>query len=155
MGLRNVIKKGVVSGLNPVRWVGVEQIKSNGKIIANVTNRLFKTHNTTTSTFSPTTFEDCMKYYGITEESLKKRMRWSRYLVYACLVGSLLMLAYTIYLFVSHLVLSGFVTTMLTLLLWAYAFREHFNYFQMKQRRLGCTFHEWLVATFKGKGSKQ
>lgn len=152
MGFKNTMKKRFFSGLNPVRWVGMDQIKGNGHAITDITKKLFD--NTKGSQQkSPKSFEEAMRRYGLNEADLQKRMQLSLRLVYFCLGFSVLLIGYTIYLFVSHLVLSGFVTIMLTLLLWAYAFREHFNYFQMKQRRLGCTFHEWFISTFKGSKS--
>ena len=152
MGFRRIMKKGLSSGLNPFRWVGMEQIKGNGRTISDISKKLFKTNNHSQAT-PPKTFADAMRRYGLTEAALQKRMKSSLRLAYFCVALSVVMIAYTIYLFASHLVLSGFVTTMLALLLWAYAFREHFNYFQMKERRLGCTFQEWFTSTFT-KGSK-
>lgn len=149
MGFRKAMKKGLFSGLNPVRWVGMDQIKGNSQTIHNIIKRLLATTKNSRGT-SLKSFQEAMQHYGLTDEDVKKRMRSSLRLVYFCLGLSLVMIAYTIYLFVVHLVLSGFVTTMLTFLLWSYAFREHFNYFQMKEHRLGCTFHEWFTSTFKG-----
>lgn len=149
MGFKNAMKKGLFSGLNPLRWMGMEQIKGNGQTIGQITKRLFDASDSSKKN-PPKTFEEAMERYKLSEADLQKRMRSSLRLVYFCLGLSVLLIIYTLYLFFSHLVLSGFVTIMLTLLLWAYAFREHFNYFQMKQRRLGCTFREWFISTFKG-----
>jgi len=153
MGLKNAMKKGFFSGLNPFRWVGMEQIKGNGQAIGDITKKLFDSSGNSKKRNPPKTFDEAMQRYGLSEADLQKRMRSSLRLAYFCLGFSALLIIYTIYLFFSHLVLSGFVTIILTLLLWAYAFREHFNYFQMKQRRLGCTFNEWFISTFKGSKS--
>ena len=59
------------------------------------------------------------------------------------------MLAYAVYVFHSGFYLPGFVCLMLTALAGAHCFREHFNRFQMRQRRLGCTFQEWALHTFR------
>ena len=147
MGFKKIVKKGVFSGISPTRWLGMEQIKGNIQAIGAMANGLFKVKE---RIVRKETFEQCMQRYGLGEADLKKRMRATLRLVWCCLGFSLLMLAYTIYLFVCHLALSGFVTLILTILLWAYAFREHFNYFQMKRRRLGCTFKDWLDGTLKG-----
>lgn len=148
MGIKQVVKKGLFSGLNPMRWIGYDQIVANGRTIKNMVSSITKKNNTS---YHPTTFDDCMQHYGLTEETLKKRMKSSLRVARVCLVLSVLMLSYTIYLFIRHLPMAAIICVVLTLLLWVYAFREHFNYFQMKQRRLGCTFKEWFVAIFKGK----
>lgn len=144
MGMKNVMKKGLFSGLNPLRWIGYEQIAQNGRTIKNMVDGMI---NSKAAADAPTTFEEAMRRYLLTEEDIKKRMKDSYRIALVCFVASGLMLAYMIYLFVRGLPLAAIVCLMLTLLLWAYSFREHFNYFQMKQRRLGCTFKEW-AATF-------
>ncbi len=149
MGIKRVVKKGLFSGLNPVRWIGYEQIASNGRTIKNMVDGLTKPNQTTS--FQPATFEDCMRHYGLSEADLQKRMKNALLIARVCAVASLLMLAYTIYLFIHTLPLAAIICVVLTFLLWAYAFRAHFNYFQMKQRRLGCTLKQWVAAIFKGK----
>lgn len=37
-----------------------------------------------------------------------------------------------------------------SLLAFGYAFRFHFWYFQVKSRKLGCTFYDWYSSSFKG-----
>ena len=150
MGIKRVVKKGLFSGLNPIRWVGYEQIAANGRTIKNIVNGITKS---TKSTYHPMTFEECMQHYNLTEDDIKKRMKNSRIVAIICLSLSICMTVYMFYLFVRHLPLSAIICAVLTLVLLAYAFREHFNYFQMKQRRLGCTFKDWFAATFKGKKS--
>lgn len=151
MGVKQVIKKGFFSGLNPLRWLGYEQILQNGKIIKRLVDRAVQPESVLSAPHSQT-FEENMQRFGLTEETLKKRMKSALYFVTGCLLLSMGLLAYAIYLLiVPHLFVSAFVCIILMLLLWAYAFREHFNYFQMKERRLGCTFKEWLAGFFKGK----
>lgn len=146
MGLKRVIKKGLLSGWSPLKWVGYDHIVDNAKIIKNIANGVITTPQKETS---PRTFEECMQHYGVTEEGLLHRMRSCLRMTIACLLLSFGMAVYSSYLFVVGLTLSGVVCLILTGLLWAYAFREHFNYFQMKQRRLGCTFKEWFLYAFK------
>ncbi len=154
MGFKNVMKKGLFSGLNPMRWIGFEQIAGNAKTIKNLADGIVKASGKEESPTHPHSFEEAMQRYGLSEDDIKQRMRTAVQISVICLLLSIPMMGYAIYLFVKNFPLSAFVCIMLTLLLWAYAFREHFNYFQMKQRRLGCTFKEWFVYTVKGKGSR-
>jgi len=59
-------------------------------------------------------------------------------------VMALLLFAYAIY----HLVLANFLAFILSLVVMmialVLAFRYHFWYFQIKQRKLGCSLHEWF-----------
>ena len=98
----------------------------------------------------PETFEQCIKHYGLTDEALTKKRRLHLYTAMGCLLGSVVLLAYTLYLIATGIYFSSLVSVMLAALLVAYAYREHFNAFQIKQRRLGCTFKEWVSYTFKG-----
>jgi intracellular multiplication protein IcmV len=152
MGVKRVIKRGFFSGLNPLQWIGYEQIANNGRTIKNMVDNIIQP-NANQEFTAAKSFEECMQHYQLTEEGLKKRMKNSLRVAQVCLTTSILMIAYWIYLFIHGLPLAAVVCIVLTLLLWAYAFREHFNYFQMKQRRLGCTFKEWFAAIFKGKQS--
>lgn len=152
MGFRKTVKKGLFSGLNPMRWVGFEQLANNAKTIKNLADGIVKSPRKDQSQYHPSTFEEAMQYYGLTEADIKKRMHISLQITIVCLALSILMIGYSVYLFITALPLSAFVCVILTWLLWAYAFREHFNYFQMKQRRLGCTFKEWLIYILSGKG---
>ena len=156
MGLKKIVTKGLFSGLNPLRWMGFEHIADNAKTIKNIANGIAKpSPSEEKSSYRPKTFEAAMQHYGLTEADIQKRMRASWQISLACFLLSLPMLGYTVYLFIAHLPLSAFVCVILTGLLWAYAFREHFNYFQMKQRRLGCTFKEWFINTVSGKGFRR
>lgn len=146
MGLKNVVKKGLFSGLNVKRWAGVDQIKQNGVIIGRLFTNVFCYRTNKNSVKE--SFEECMRRFNMTEEDLQKRMKASVKIVTFCLIGAILIFIYMIYLITLHQLLSGFVCLTLTFLLLAYAFREHFNLYQMKQRRLGCSVREWFKSTF-------
>ena len=51
------------------------------------------------------------------------------YTVYQCFYGSFVAVALSL---------------IVSLLGWAFAFRYHFWYFQMREKKLGCSFSEWL-----------
>lgn len=148
MGIKKVIKKGFFSGFDVKRWVGLDQIKESGKTVHGMYDDIFNKKSNKAQ--EPKTFEACVQRYNLTEEMLQKKRRMLVYTSLGCLAGSFLIFAYTIYLILSGIYFSSMVSFMLALLLLAYAYREHFNAFQIKQRRLGCTFKEWVSHTFKG-----
>ena len=143
MGVKKVIKKG----FNFKYWIGADYLKVNAKVIGRLFTTLFK-HSK--QQVQEETFEQCMKRFNLTEEDLQKRMQYSKHMALFCLGTSILLLVYMFYLFTQTFILSGIVCLILALLMAAYTFREHFNLFQMKQRRLGCTIQQWFNATFKG-----
>lgn len=83
-----------------------------------------------------------------TDLAIKKQALWRLSLVMVILAG--LIFLYACYSFISgHLVAGGLslVVMMIALVL---GFRYHFWYFQIKQRKLGCTFYEWYKYGLRG-----
>jgi intracellular multiplication protein IcmV len=155
MGALQVIKKGVVAGWNFSAWLGVKTIKQNTSVIKDLSKAAFVPGKTQNRGPEKETFAEAMRRLNLTEASLQKRIKASTQIIYLCGGLMLPMFGYTIYMFMSGFYLSTFVCLMLTALSGAYSFREHFNRFQMRQRRLGCTLSEWAVATFRLNSSRK
>lgn len=149
MGVMNVVKKSVSAGWNFSAWLGVKHIKNNALLIKDLAANTFVSEKSQPNAPKTETFAQAMQRLGMTEADLQKRIKASGQIIFLCGVLSIPMLAYTIYIWMSHFYLSGFVCLMLTSLLGAYSFREHFNRFQMRQRRLGATFAQWFAHTFR------
>lgn len=98
----------------------------------------------------PETFEQAIKRMGLTEADLEKRKKMFTTQVILYIVMSFLVLIYAIHLASTHEVTGMFMAILVSVLGLAYAFRSHFWLFQLKQRRLGCTFKEWLSSTIQG-----
>lgn len=148
MGFKSAMKKGFGTGLSPKKWIGFNQLKSDsrtmGKIFKGVFGRSKK------GAERNETFEDAVKRYHLTEEDIQKRIRSSKELVIIFLGFAVVLAAYTVYQWTASHFIDGFICLILVILTSAYGFREHFNMFQMRQRRLGCTYAEWFNSTFKG-----
>lgn len=88
-------------------------------------------------------FDEMVERMNLSEESLQTKAR-SLYRL-ALIMGSVagLIFAYALY----HLVLGNWKATIISLVVTAIAlvlaFRYHFWYFQIRQRKLGCSLHEW------------
>lgn len=145
MGVLGVIKKSVAAGWNVSAWLGLKQIKQNSKLIKELTTDLKSVGKTKGSEPLAETFEQALRRLNMTEADLQERMKKSDQIILLCGILTIPTLAYAIYLFCTAFYLSSFVCVMLTILLVAYTFREHFNRFQMRQRRLGCHFQEWFA----------
>lgn len=148
MGFRRTVKKGIFSGLNVKRWVGIDHIKENGRIIGGLFNSLFNSSSKKETTRKET-FEECMRRLNLSETDLIERIKSGKKIILFCLLGSGLTLIYLFYLLSYGRYLASVVTFVLTLLFLVYAFREHFNIYQIKQRRLGCSFKEYFNSYFK------
>lgn len=148
MGIGRVIKKGVKAGFNPRAWIGLEQMKASTKTIGHIFRAVFKDQPRESIV---ETFEQAVARLGLTEADLKKRMRTAKQISYTCGVLAVLIFMYCIYLLVTGQFLSGLVALMLTTVTGVYALREHFNLYQMRQRRLGCSIQEYAKSLI-GKG---
>jgi len=147
MGFKRVFKKGLSAGISPKKWVGYDHIKSDSVSVGKIAKNVFKRDKTNRR---KETFDEAMKRYNLSESDIKKRIKTSKHLVAIFLGFSGLLGFYMVYQWhVGHFI-GGFTCLVLMSLILAYTFREHFNLFQMRQRRLGCTYKEWLSSLFKG-----
>lgn len=144
MGIRNIVKRGVSGGFSPTRWMSVESIRENGHFIGELFRTVFYRKNKKDNPLKKKSFDEVMQHYNMTEKDLEMRMRKSQLLILFCLGLGVLVLGYMIYLFIDDQLLAGFICLMLSFVMFSYVFREHFNLFQMRQRRLGCTLKEWF-----------
>ncbi|PHQ80774.1 MAG: type IV secretion protein IcmV [Coxiella sp. (in: Bacteria)] len=146
MGIKKVLKNGFFGGLNPKRILGVDSLKSQTQSLKAVYKSAFK--GTKSDAYKPTSFDDCLTHYNVTQSGLEKRMRNAKWTVYFCLGLSAITVSSMFYQFLHHTLSGGVMCVVLTLILWMMSFREHFNLFQMRQRRLGCTVTEWFNSLF-------
>jgi intracellular multiplication protein IcmV len=156
MGVMKIVKKGVSAGWNVSAWVGAKNIKQNSLLLKDLAQAAFATDKTSQANApKKETFAQAVRRLNLTEEALKRRIKSSTLIIRFCGALIIPMLIYTLYMFKSGFYLSSFVCLMLTFLAAAYTFREHFNRYQMLQRRLGCTFEEWVAHIFRIKLSRK
>lgn len=88
-------------------------------------------------------FEQAMTRLNLNEKDLKSRQSALYRLSLLMCVAAFFIFAYGIY----HLFTGGYKATIISLAVMliaiALAFRYHFWYFQIKERKLGCTLKEW------------
>jgi intracellular multiplication protein IcmV len=149
VGAKKVIKNTLLKGFQVNRWLGVDNIKRDTHFVAGFFKNLFSTRKEETASNSHKRFEDYVAQYQLTEDDLNKRMKQLKQMVWLCIGLSVPVFIYAGYLLSLGQVLNFLVCAMLGFILWAHAFREHFNYFQMKQRRLGCTKKEWFSSLLR------
>lgn len=96
------------------------------------------------------TFEAAKKRLKLTEKDLLARQTGLLRLSILMVVFAILTFGYSVYLFTEGGHKGGIVGLVLMLIALVLAFRYHFWYFQIKERKLGCTIQEWFNHGLKG-----
>lgn len=148
MSVKSFLKRGLFGAFNFKRMLGFDTLKDQAKSVKSLYENAYS-KDQPTGEYKPASFEDCLRHYGVSEDALKQRMRNTLLTVYFCLSLAVIVIGYSIYQFMSHFTLGGLMCVVLALILLVMAFREHFNWYQMKQRRLGCTIKEWFLYLIK------
>jgi intracellular multiplication protein IcmV len=131
--------------VNFPRWMGLSQIWRQGQGIY----RMIQDMRRPEQPIVRETFEEALKRLNISESDLKERMKFTYRFALIYTFFGLIFLAYTIYM-IFHGLLGSILGLLITALLFTFAYREHFWYYQMKVRRLGCSFREWLNYLVRG-----
>jgi intracellular multiplication protein IcmV len=147
MKITRAIKRTVKPFVDVKTWVGYDQAKQNASSIIELFKGLFKKSESP----AKETFEEAVQRLGLTEESLEERKKNFIFLTLFYFCIALGLLAYAIYLGFQGSYHGAIACFSIMFIAWAQTFRYHFWLFQLKQRKLGCTFQEWLHATFGGK----
>lgn len=144
MGLFGSIGRGVKWSLKPFfeipRWIGVSTLKRNAAIIREQAVEI--THLGQKD--RKETFDEAIARFGLSEQDIiLKRNAFLRMALIFAGVG-VLIFCYAMYLLWHDAAIGGILAFVVGLLSFGYAFRYHFWFFQIKHRKLGCTFNDWL-----------
>jgi intracellular multiplication protein IcmV len=146
MAIKDILKVSRKTFFDPSAWIGVPEIKDHTKTIWQIIRGLFVTP---TSTYSET-FEEALVRMNLTEQDIKDQA--DRYFNYAVLFATLVIVSivFAFYLLFVERTVSGFLLGLaVSGVFGSQAFRYHFWYFQIQQRKLGCTFEEWKQSWVK------
>ncbi len=150
MGVRSYFKNTVKNNTNVKSWSSWDAVKENAQMVSGLVKAM-KPSVTGAEAVTPKSFQDQMKTAGLSEKDLQDRMKGHLRVTLVSLLLGLGGIGWTIYIFQKQMYLSGLMSLSVTLVMFAYAFREHFFYFEMKQRRLNCTVKEWFFNFFPHK----
>ncbi|MDF1827278.1 MAG: type IVB secretion system protein IcmV [Legionellaceae bacterium] len=121
-------------------WSDAERVQSFFDYIKNLFQRLF----TVQTQEAKESFKKVQSRLHLTDEALEEQKRsLFRLSILMCVFG-LCMLGYTI-----HQVFNGYffaivLSLIVSCLAFAFAFRYHFWYFQISQKKLGCSVRTWF-----------
>ncbi|KTD66546.1 intracellular multiplication protein IcmV [Legionella santicrucis] len=121
-------------------WFDWERMKAITVSLGNGIKHLFVPHQNIETEES---FTDATTKFGLSDESLLSKQKALFRLSMLMLLSAVLILGYAGYQFYLGSMKAGLVSLVVTLIALVLAFRYHFWYFQIKQRKLGCTFNEW------------
>lgn len=140
MAIKDIFTVSRKTFFNPTAWLGLSNITETFRAIWNVIRSLFVSPAVTNAE----TFDQAAKRLNLTEDDIQDSGQ--RFLLYALifLVLGCCAFVYGVFLLIGHGTLSGLLlAAAVSALLLAQAFRFHFWFFQIKFRKLGCTFEEW------------
>jgi intracellular multiplication protein IcmV len=157
MAVKDVFKVTRKTFFNPSGWFGYDSFKQNTsnvwKILQSVITPVTSTSDVEQP--APATFEEAMERNHMTPQAVEELSK--DYLLYTFVF--LLLVAVSVYLSFYLLLdrgaFAGFLVGIAVALLFGVqAFRYHFWYFQIKQRKLGGTFAEWWLYVTRRSGLK-
>lgn len=149
MAIRDIFKISRKTFLNPSAWIDMDSLRLYNNTLKRFLTPLFIPAKPQIEE----TFEQAMERQGVTEEDIQSAQK--NYYNYAILfvIISCLAVLFGFYLLFMHGTFAGWLLSFAAAALFlAQAFKFHFWYFQIKHRKLGCTFQEWKKGKIIEKG---
>ena len=130
-------------------WIGVSAIRQNSSWLSRLIKQTFAARHFSSDGQS-VAFNDAMQRIGVSSEDLPGRARHFLLISLMFLLFSIFSLGYIAYLW-SHASWLVIIAAVIVFCLFATrAYFYSFCCFQIRQKRLDCTFKEWLVWLIKG-----
>lgn len=146
--VKSVFKVTRKTFFNPSSWIGWNGLSDQLRTTWAAIKELF----TARKPERQETFEQAMQRFGLTDQDVELiRKRYFYYSVLFLVLAGIVLI-YAFYLLILRYTFSGWLLGMaVTALLLSNAFRYNFWFFQIKHKKLGCTFAEW----WRGKPFKE
>lgn len=136
----------IKSIFNVRRWSDYDRMKSFTVYLGEGFRRMFVPQTATTGE----SFQAAISKYNLTEKDLIAKQKSLYFLSMLMCLAAALLFGYAIYQLIYGSVAAVIISLVVCLIALVLAFRYHFWYFQIKVRKLGCTFDEWFRQGFKG-----
>jgi intracellular multiplication protein IcmV len=152
MAIKDIFKVNRKTFIDPKSWLDYDMVKDQTKTVASIFKATFSTRPPVAQTES---FEQAKKRLRLTEEDIEETEKNYYFFAMLFLAVGVVLLGMGIYLLIDG-VFGGFLLAVaIAAVVFAQAFRNHFYYFQMKHRKLGCTFSEWRSGRPNNEGSSK
>lgn len=140
MEVKKIFKVSRKTFLNPSGWIDYDSLKAQNKTIW----QILKTTFTADRPLREETFEEATQRQGLTEADIREAETSYKTYAYLFAILGVAAIVFAFYLIFVHYTLAGWVLGMVVAaLLFGQAFRYDFWAFQIKHKKLGCTFAEW------------
>lgn len=139
--------------VNVFGWLGLSSLTRGARDIKDMGTEFLSVQKET----HKETFEQAVERLGISETKLlqEERIFIKLSIIFLCL--GLMILLYSVYLAWAGWFISFVIAVIVSGIAFAYAFRFHFWWFQVRHHKLGCTFKEWYeseVSSAPNKGRR-
>lgn len=131
---------GVLVNFRIDQWLNLPGIKNTTRYFWQQGKQLFKIQQAQYAE----TFEEAVQRLELTPELLKLQKKRYFLLFLFFLMVALMLLGYTLFLLIIGNTLGALISLSLVIYAASLAFRFHFWYFQISQKKLGCDVQEWL-----------
>lgn len=141
MAVKDIFKVNRKTFFNPRAWLNYDALKQQTRLVYDIGRDVLTPE---TAPARKETFEEALVRLNLTEDDIKETSE--NYLFYSVLfLGcSLVVFAASFVMLFYYNTISGWLIALaITALLLTQAFRFNFWHFQIKYRKLGCTFEEW------------
>lgn len=150
MKVTQAVKRVVRPFVDFPTWIGYQQLVEMSRGIGIILQRLFIPQKAE----QEESFDDALRRLQISEHALKQKARSLNYLTFLWFAIGIIVIIYGFYL-VGAGSWHGFIACVaITSIAFTQSFRCNFWLFQIRQRRLGVSFKEWLNASFVGGENK-
>jgi intracellular multiplication protein IcmV len=141
------IKKIIKPLVDVPKWIGYRQLAETNRSLLSFAKRFFIPEQATRQE----SFEQALSRLNVTEADLAQRIREFTRLFWIWVALLIICIAYSLHLLSEHALRGFFPCLGLSLVILTQVFRYHFWVFQIKHRRLGCTFRDWFSHFLTGK----
>jgi len=124
-------------------WMDLSRAKAGSKSILGMAKNLFVVSQPKRTE----TFEQALERLGMSEKDVGERLQAFFRLFLIMVLVSIVIFSYAVYLLITGTLMASFAAIAVSTVAAALAFKNHFWYIQLKHRRLGMIFKEWLHAT--------
>lgn len=125
--------------LNVRRWMAYDYLKNNAKTIYKQGSQVFAGSKAQ----KPESFNQAVDRLHLNDKDLQVRFDNCRKTFYLFATIASALALYTLYMLIRHSFAGALLGAAVTTLIGLHAFKYHFWMFQIKHKKLGCTFNEW------------
>lgn len=139
------IKKIIKPAVDVPKWIDYQQLVKNNRSIFGFIKKFFIPDHAKTQE----SFEEALIRLKLTSADLMQRTKEFTRLLWIWIFLFFVSVSYSVYLLLYIHSLRGFFPCLgICIIILTQVFRYHFWLFQIKQRRLGCNFHDWFSYQF-------